>query len=223
MKIYSPLWSLFRDDKESVLAEELFARYDTLAFKYWIAFMDDICSQLNILSKQLQDGNLNVVDLFPKIILSVKRLHLSFVVRSHSVMPLTPSLKNFYERLPEDGFSDELIGMYNNCICFAERIIGNISKRFPQDSQQIIDAMSFCYPEKLLLNGQELDEKAASEKAAMDILMHHYAALFDTDSLPFEFQCWEEFIKTHFRLSAKSEEFLYAVFNSLRTKMDVIV
>ena len=53
MKIYTPLWIVFRDDKDSEIAKELLPRYESLIFKYWIAFMDDVCNMLNGLSKSV--------------------------------------------------------------------------------------------------------------------------------------------------------------------------
>ena len=214
MKVYTPLWAIFKDDKESPLAKELFKCYNSLDFKYWVAFMDDICSQLNMLSKKLQASDLNVVELLPKIIRSVSQIYSSFVERSHYCEPLTVSLKSFYQRLPKDGFTDDLIAMHSNCVCFARRIIENISLRFPRNSQQIIDALTFLYPSKLILSGQE-----ANGKAAMELLANHYGSLFDTDTLEFEYQFWKSFILTYVGFSVTSEEFIFAVFKTQKTQM----
>ena len=76
--------AIFKDDKESVLAKELFKSYNNLFFKYWVAFMDDLCSQLNVLSKKLQSSDLNVVELLPKIIRSVSQIYSCFVERPYT-------------------------------------------------------------------------------------------------------------------------------------------
>jgi hypothetical protein len=178
MNIYTPLWVIFRDDKESQVAQDLLARYETLIFKYWIAFMDDICHQLNKLSKTLQQSDLNVVDLLPKIILSVQQLNSSFITREITTIPMTSSLKNFHQSLPEDGITQELVNMHLNCVGFAKRVVENIALRFPENAQMIIDAMSYLYPRKLQLQGIE-DEA----KIAIDMLVTHYETLFDTSEL----------------------------------------
>jgi hypothetical protein len=207
MNIYTPLWVIFRDDKESQVAQDLLARYETLIFKYWIAFMDDICHQLNKLSKTLQQSDLNVVDLLPKIILSVQQLNSSFITREITTIPMTSSLKNFHQSLPEDGITQELVNMHLNCVGFAKGVVENIALRFPENAQMIIDAMSYLYPRKLQLQGIE-DEA----KIAIDMLVTHYETLFDTSELEFEYSFWKAFVVTHIGLTVTTEEFLYAIF-----------
>lgn len=215
MKIYTPLWIIFRDDKQSQLAKELLARYETLIFKYWIAFMDDIFHQLNKLSTILQRSDLNVVDLLPKIILSVHQLNYSFITREITTRPVTSSLKIFYQSLPENGITQELVNMHLNCVGFAKRIVENIALRFPEDAQMIIDAMSYLYPRKLQLEGMK-DEA----KMAIDMLVTHYEALFDTSELEFEYSFWKSFVASNIGLTVTTEEFLFAVFNTQKPLMD---
>ena len=76
------------------------------------------------------------------------------------------------------------------------------------------DAMSFLYPSKFILSGQE-----AHGKAAMELLTKHYSPLFDTDTLEFEYQFWKSFIGTYVGFSVTSEEFVFAVFNTQKSQM----
>jgi hypothetical protein len=66
--------------------------------------------------------------------------------------------------------------MHLNCVGFAKRIVENIALRFPEGAQM---AISYLYPRKLQLNGNE-DEA----NIAMQMLATHYETLFNT----FEFE-----------------------------------
>jgi hypothetical protein len=65
--------------------------------------------------------------------------------------------------------------MHNNCVGFAKRVIENIALRFPEDSQKIIDAMSYLYPRKLQMAGME-----TQVQIAMNLLAEHYESLIET-------------------------------------------
>ena len=86
MLVYTPLMVTFTEDIDSELAKTLAPHYRDLGFKYWIAFMDDICNVLNSLSKTLQKSDLNVVDVLPRIIHCVN-LYTHFFVRELDVEP----------------------------------------------------------------------------------------------------------------------------------------
>jgi hypothetical protein len=57
MKIYQPIHELLiQDQQSSAIAHELHGMYTTNTFKYWLAFMDDICDQLNKLSRSIKSN-----------------------------------------------------------------------------------------------------------------------------------------------------------------------
>jgi hypothetical protein len=53
MKIYTSIMLTLKEDTTSILAQNLYGQYQNMTFKYWIAFMDDLCLYLNGLSKIL--------------------------------------------------------------------------------------------------------------------------------------------------------------------------
>ena len=178
--------------------------------------MDDVCNMLNGLSKILQKSDLYVVELLPKIIITVQKLNSCFVSRDFTTTPFTASLKVFYQSLPADEvISQDLINMHNNCVGFAKRVIENIALRFPEDSQQIIDAMSYLYPRKLQMSKIE-----TQSQIAMDLLEKHYESLFETSELHLEYSLWKDFVVSNIGLGATSEEFIFAVFNTQISQMD---
>ena len=87
MQVYTPLMITFREDIDSELAKTLAPYYEDLGFKYWIAFMDDICNVLNNLSRSLQKSDLNVVDVLSRIINCANLLHTHFFAREWDVHP----------------------------------------------------------------------------------------------------------------------------------------
>ncbi len=70
--------------------------------------------------------------------------------------------------------------MQNCCRQFAGRVVNSQTVRFPQDSQLTVTALSFLYPAKLLIGG---DNHVDKFKEYMELLERHYGGMFDTLSL----------------------------------------
>ena len=64
--------------------------------------MDDICKELNDLSKSLQSSNLSVISVLPFVVKAVRRINDNFVERATNVPPRTNSLKEFYSHYLND-------------------------------------------------------------------------------------------------------------------------
>ena len=96
-----------------------------------------------------------------------------------------------------------------------QRILENIALRFPEDSQMMIDAMSYLYPRKLQLAGME-----AQAWIAMGLLAERYETLFDTSELDSEYSTWKDFVSANIGLGVTSDEFLFAVFHTQISQME---
>jgi hypothetical protein len=107
----------------------------------------------------------------------------------------------------------ELLNMHYNCVGFAKRVIENISRRFPDNSQSVVGAMGFLYPQKLIVDESEENKKA------IQLLAQHYEPLFDTSDLAVEYLTWKRFIVLNIGMHVSSAEFLYAIFNTHVSQM----
>jgi hypothetical protein len=208
MKVYTPLKLLFREDNDSKLAETLLPHYENLGFYYWIAFMDDLCSALNGLSKRLQESNLLVCDLLPSIVLAVERINENFIQRTIAEPPKTKSLKVYYDAVSANDFTTSQLNMHLDCIAFAKRVVENIGHRFPDDSKKVIGSLSYLYPLKIY---NETDKNATID--AIALLGRHYGSLLDTSDIFDQYEMWKSIVKSSIGLK-NSKEFLFLVYNS---------
>lgn len=108
--------------------------------------------------------------------------------------------------------------MHLSCSLFAQRVVECISLRFPNDSQTIIGALSYLYPQKIAFLGQNEEFRLESAKA-MRLLANHYSAKFDTSNLEIEYMGWVSLVKNTFP-GVSADEFLWAMYNTLSSELD---
>lgn len=204
VNVYTPVAFVLQADKTSELAKELAPHFISIAFKYWVAFMDDLCGELNKLSKVLQTSDLNVVDVLPQVVLRMRNFNNCFVTRSiqDEALTVTRSLKEFYRlHIKGQQVAADMIAMHEGLVQFASRVLGFVAIRFPQESQTVIGYLAHFYPHKLI------EPTAETElRRVMANLASHYSNLIDTSELQLEFSTWKEFVNTKMGLFFRSNE-----------------
>ncbi|KAH9123709.1 hypothetical protein AeMF1_005388 [Aphanomyces euteiches] len=149
----------------------MFYRKDS--FYYWVAYMSDAIEVVNQLSKSLQAETMNVIAVLPVVLATINQLTVTFTASSIRQLPSSTSLRQCHADLGDRLVlhkTKELCDMHDLCSNFVTRLVQALKDRFPEDSQQIISALSALYPSSMM----SCDNLALFGIDRIETLVDHY-------------------------------------------------